>query len=129
MKNSTVKNVIINFKNKKMGVYANTNFTIECKSEEIAKEVIKVLEDKTKKSDKWGNTFGTQLELDHYMVQGFEESDRYQNLSYRCQEIWNAIKDIKGVKSLYAPFMMEGDGEFFENEELMNPVRSGRKQR
>lgn len=100
-----------------MAVYAQTEFTIECESEKIAKEVIKVLEDKTKKSDEWGNTFGTQLELDHYMVQGFEESNRYQNLSYRCQEIWNAIKDIKGVKSLYAPFMIEGDGEFFENEE------------
>lgn len=104
-----------------MGVYASTHFEIQCETKESAKEVMKTLKAKTKKSDENSNTFGRELELgsvgDQHTVFGFEDSGRYQNLDWRCEEIWEAIKNIKGVLEFNAPTMIEGDGFYQSNEE------------
>ena len=96
-----------------MGVYAQTDFTITCEDKDVAEKVLNTL--KMLKEDKNGNTFGKKLQrIDEY-VYGFEESSRVQNLEYRCEEIWRTIKSIKGVKELNCPFLVEGDGIFFES--------------
>jgi len=96
-----------------MGVYAETNFTIECESENVAKNVLKVLQKKTKDSDENENTFGTNLSIDNNIVYGYEDSARIQNLEYRCKEIWEAIKNIEGVVYFNAPFMIEDEGLYY----------------
>jgi hypothetical protein len=103
-----------------MGVYAETNFTIECETKKAAKEVIKILKKATKKANKENdlNTYGKELELsnDGITVYGFEDSNRYQNLEWRCEQIWEMIKDIPGVYRFDAPFLSEAEGMSFENE-------------
>lgn len=100
-----------------MGVYAQTNFTIVCKNNKVAKEVLKKLKALNKKGDKEGNTFGIDLEAEKSQVFGYESSGRYQNLEYRCEIIWETIKDIKGVLQFHAPFLSEADGYYQTNEE------------
>lgn len=97
-----------------MGIYAQTNFEITCDTPKVAKQVLKTL--KELKEDENGNTFGRELEADGDMVYGFEDSPRIQNLEYRLTEIWQKIKDIKGVKDFFAPLMSEGDTISFTNE-------------
>lgn len=97
-----------------MGVYAQTNFTIECKDETSAKEALKVL--KTLETDEHGNTFGNNLKRYENVIEGFEDSGRVQNLDFRCETIWNAIKNIKGVLEMSCPYMSEADGVFYSNE-------------
>lgn len=99
-----------------MGVYAETNFEIECENKKVASEVLKVLEAKTNKSDENGNSFGQDLSIDGNVVLGFEDSGRVQNLLWRCEQIWEAIKDIKGVISFSASVMEESDSIYYENE-------------
>lgn len=99
-----------------MGVYAETDFTIICKNKIVAEKVLKTLKALTKKGDEHGNTFGTHLKRYDNQVEGFESSGRYQNLEYRCEAMWEAVKDIKGVEEASFPFMSEADGQFFTNE-------------
>jgi len=98
-----------------MGVYAQTNYTIECKNEKSAKEVLKKL--KSIKPDEHGNTVGTDLECCGNEVSAFLDSGRIQNLEYQCEKTWEAVKDIKGVLSANFPFLSEADGSYFENTE------------
>jgi hypothetical protein len=100
-----------------MGVYAQTDFSIECKNNKVAKQVVKMLKNKNKEIDENGNTYGQKIKLRGKMVYGFEESPRVQNLEYRCKEIWNTIKDIVGVVEIYAPFLVEEEG-FSETNEI-----------
>lgn len=100
-----------------MGVYARTNFEVTCDTHDTAKKVLKVLEERTKEGDANGNTFGRDLQIEDNQVFGEEDSPRVQNLEYRTQEMWEAIKDIKGVQELNAPFLLEGDGMYFSNED------------
>ena len=99
-----------------MGVYAQTNFEIECKNNKSAKAVLKKLKEMNKKGDEYGNSFGMDLEVDFSSVLGFESSGRIQNLEFRCEKIWEAIKDIDGVLEFRAPFMSEADGAYYTNE-------------
>jgi hypothetical protein len=97
-----------------MGVYAETHFEINCKSAKTAKKVLETL--KNKETDENGNTFGSNLEIVGKSVCGYEDSGRIQNLEYRCEQIWEAIKDIEGVIDMEAPFLEEADGMHFEVE-------------
>ncbi len=99
-----------------MGIYAETSFTVICENKTVAKKVLKVLEALTKKSDTNGNTFGLNMKVYDNQVEGTESSQRYQNLEFRCEGMWLAIKDIKGVLEFDCPFMVEGDGQYFTNE-------------
>jgi len=100
-----------------MGIFAQTDFTVICENKTVAKKVLKILEDLTTKSDTNGNTFGLSMKVYDNQVEGTESSQRYQNLEYRCEKMWEAVKDIKGVIELSCPFMVEGDGQYFSNEE------------
>lgn len=97
-----------------MGIYAQTNFAINCKDNKTAKEVKKVI--KALKEDEHGNTYGQDIEIYGTQVEGFMSSGRYQNLEYRCEKIWEAVKDIKGVEDANFPFLSEAEGCFFSND-------------
>lgn len=97
-----------------MGMYAQTNFCVECEDNETAKVV--ALKLKSLGTDENGNTFGQDVKVYDTEVGGFECSGRYQNLSYRCEKMWDAIKEIKGVVSMNCPFLSEADGEFYDQE-------------
>ena len=97
-----------------MGIYAQTHFEIECQNAKTAKAVLKKL--KSLKMDKNGNTFGTELTQNNEYVSGFENSGRIQNLEYRLDKIWEAIKKIKGIVRISAPFLSEADGFYQEIE-------------
>jgi hypothetical protein len=99
-----------------MGVYAETYFTVVCKDNKVAKEVAKILKAKSKKSDEHGNSFGHNIKVYDNQVEGEESSGRYQNLEWRVEEMWEAIKGIKGVEEMNAPFLSEADGKYFEQE-------------
>ena len=99
-----------------MGVYAQTSFEITCKTNKVAKEVAEKLKALTKKSDENHNTFGREIEVDGDMVYGTEDSGRIQNLEFRCEVMWNTIKDIKGVLEFNCPFLSEADGYYQSND-------------
>ena len=100
-----------------MGVYAETSgATIACKNKKVALKVAKVLKAKSKKGDEDGNQFAYDIEVDKDIIYFRATSGRVQNLEWQMAEIWKAIKNIKGVKELNAPFLMEGDGVFFSVE-------------
>ena len=44
-------------------------------------------------------------------------SGRIQNLEYRCEKIWDAIKDIDGVMEINCPFLSEADGYYQLNND------------
>jgi hypothetical protein len=98
-----------------MGVYAQTSFEITCKTKKDAQAVAKKLKELTKKSDQNSNSFGRDIEVDGNMVYGNEDSGRIQNLEWRCEVMWNAIKDL-GVVDFNCPFMSEADGYYQSNE-------------
>ncbi len=100
-----------------MGVYAETYFTVICKNKKVATQVAKVLNALTKKGDQNGNTFGREIKVYDNQVEGKNESGRVQNLEYRCEVMWEAIKGIEGVETFDAPFMVEGDGYYQSKEE------------
>ena len=100
-----------------MGVYAETTAEITCDSNKVAKQVAKVLKAQTKKSDEHGNDFAQEIEVGGEQVFFKANSGRIQNLEYRCEEIWKAIKNIKGVIEMNCPFMAESDGSYFSQEE------------
>lgn len=102
-----------------MGVYAQTHFWIEVKNRKVAKECKKILQKLTKDDKgKDDNTFGEELEVYNNQLCGFMSSGRIQNLEYRCEKIWEAIKDIDGVQALNCPFLSEADG-FYEEKETV----------
>lgn len=91
-----------------MGIYAQTSFTIKCKTNKGAKKIKKLIESLEK--DEHGNTFGRDLSLYENEITGFEDSERIQNLEYRMNMLWEKIKDEEEVVEFYAPFMSESDG-------------------
>jgi hypothetical protein len=96
-----------------MGVYAQTEYQIVCKSNKVAKEVLKAV--KEMKEDEMGNEYPTPKIYDN-QVEGFLCSGRIQNLEYRCEQVWDKVKGIKGVEELNCPFLSEADGMYFTNE-------------
>jgi hypothetical protein len=98
-----------------MGVYAQTNYYVICKNKKIAKQVAKTI--KAMKEDEHGNTYNEHpIEVYDTQVESFLSSVRYQNLEYKCEQIWNAIKGIKGVEEANFPFLSEADGQYFSND-------------
>jgi hypothetical protein len=97
-----------------MGVYAQTEFYVMCESQKIAQKVFDKL--LAMKQDKHGNDYAEKLEVVGKQVEGFLDSGRIQNLEYKCEQMWNEIKKIKGVKEMNCPFMSEADGMYFTNE-------------
>lgn len=101
-----------------MGVYAETSGAeIICKDKKTALIVEKILKKQNKKSDDNGNDFARNVEADREFVYFDASSGRVQNLEWQLQQIWEAIKDIKGVIELTSSFLVEGDGMSFSNEE------------
>jgi len=100
-----------------MGIYAETRITIECKDEKSAIEVKNKIENlrETKEGD--ANYDFDDLEINDNGVSLFKTSGRIQNLEYQCEVLWAEIRGIKGVINLEAPFMVEGNGKSFSNEE------------
>lgn len=110
-----------------MGIYAETSGTIFCNNKAAAEEAVKRLNQKNERSDD-GNSYGTDLRIEKMNVKTdgnkinsviyfFESSNRIQNLEYRCEEIWQEIKDIDGVISMDCPFLAEADGMHFDKDE------------
>jgi hypothetical protein len=99
-----------------MGVYAQTHFSIECENKKASREVIKAL--KEMKDDEHGNTFAEDVSGDDSGVSGFMSSGRYQNLEYRCEKVWEAVRVIDGVIQAGFPFLSEADGMYFEKTEI-----------
>lgn len=108
-----------------MGVYAQTSYTIECENKETAEKVKAIIE-KMNKDDITDNNFGTDLFVGDIGVDGIMSSGRIQNLEWRCEQIWNAVKDIDGVIEMNCPFLSETDGMYFsrENEEEFSDIKT-----
>lgn len=95
-----------------MGVYAQTNITIECKDAKTAKKLEQFLQ--TLKQDENSNEFMQDIERDKNYITGFNSSGRIQNLEWQCEQLWEKIKAMDGVIKLDCPFMSEADGCYFE---------------
>jgi hypothetical protein len=96
-----------------MGIFAQTNGEIVCKTKaktKIVFDTLKALEKKSIKDHDLNFNFGS-LELDEkYKTVYFDlSSGRIQNLEWQCEQIWEAIKDL-GATELNCPFMSEADG-------------------
>lgn len=100
-----------------MGYYAKTDYEITCASANSAKKVAMAIRKMKKKSDKWGNFQSLTVKQEGESVFGFCDSNRDVNLTYQCNKIWDEIKDLSGVIRANFPFLVEADGEWFENEE------------
>ena len=101
---------------KTMGVYAETNFEITCKNITSAKKVKQELVKMQKESDENGNFNFYELKQSDNLVYGQHSSNRVQNLDWQCGEIWERIKNIKGIIEANFPFLTEADGRCFNNE-------------
>jgi len=106
-----------------MGQFAQTDFEITCDNEATAQKVVDTLLKMRKESDEHGN-FDFQIDSTDQKnkqvgetVWGQHSSGRVQNLEYQCEEVWDKIKKIKGVIEANFPFMIEGDGCCFSNDE------------
>ncbi len=97
-----------------MGIYAQTDYTIECENKETAEKVKTIIE-KMNKKDVYENDFGEPFVVED-VVDGFMSSGRIQNLEWRCEQIWKAIKDLDGVIEMSCPFLSETDGVYFSKE-------------
>ena len=97
-----------------MGIYAQTNYEINTKDLAIAKKVEAIIV-ALSKNDKDGNTYGDNVTVGKDGVSAFMDSGRIQNLEYKCGQIWEAIKNIKGVLEFSCPFMSEADGYYQSN--------------
>lgn len=97
-----------------MGRFAQTDATIYCDNPKVAKQVRQVIRAKEKTGD-FNDDFD-EIILADTEVFITKHSCRDVNLRYQCQQLWKYIKDIKGVKSMDCPFMVEDDGEYFTNE-------------
>ena len=109
-----------------MGVYAESDIQITCKTKKITDKVFDIIKKKVAEFDKAGQIDGTgvfivyDLDKIEYSIYGKMSSGRVQNLEYQCGVLWDLIKDIKGVEELNCPFLMEADGEYFSNEDNYN---------
>ena len=100
-----------------MGVYAETSgATISCKDSKSAEAVYKALKKQASKSDEHGNDYAQDLEQDGSIVYFRASSGRIQNLEWQMGEVWEAVKGIAGVENMSAPFLVEGEGAYYENE-------------
>lgn len=100
-----------------MGVYAETSgATITCKNKKVAEEVSKLMKAQADKSDENHNEFAEEVEQEGKLVSFRATSGRVQNLEWQMEQVWELIKNIKGVVELSAPFLMEEDGVYFENK-------------
>jgi len=99
-----------------MGVYAETSFEITCDSTPTAEKVIKELKKMKKESDENLNFNFNGLSRNVNTVFGEHSSNRIQNLEWQCEQIWERVKDIKGVLEANFPFMVEDNGCLFSND-------------
>lgn len=101
-----------------MGVYTQTSYNIVTKTKKSALLVKKAIKE-LQKNDENGNDYGYKtLNISKGEVAGFMSSGRYQNLEYKCEQLWNTISAIEGVEYLNAPFLVEdGDNFYRTNEE------------
>jgi len=99
-----------------MGVYAQTDITIECQDKKIAKEVVKKIKKESKKNENDLNWEYDNLDADEKYVYLSKSSGRIQNLEYQCEQLWKAIKNINGVIEMNCPFLAEANGKYFNNE-------------
>jgi hypothetical protein len=101
-----------------MGVYAETSGAhILCDKKTTANKVMKVLREQSKKSDDNGNNFATNI---HGNGTGFffqVSSNRVQNLEWQCEQIWDAVENIKGVEAMNVPILVESEGYYFSNKQ------------
>ena len=100
-----------------MGVYAQTNYEINCDTKETAKKVVLAIK-KLEEDDAIinGNIYTSQLEIDGTSVIGFLDSGRIQNLEYKANTIISPIEQIKGVETANFPFLSEADGVYWNKE-------------
>jgi len=99
-----------------MGVFAQTDITIECRNKLSAKAVAQVIRKLQKDNNKNGEDFNydfSRLKVSDNFVDLYKSSGRIQNLEYQCEILWEAIKGIKGVIEMNCPFMTESDGIYF----------------
>ena len=100
-----------------MGVYAETSgATITCRNSKSAERVYKALAAQAKKSDEYQNPFAQEIEQDGSTIYFSASSGRIQNLEWQMAEVWRAVKHIAGVQAMSAPFLVEGEGAYYENE-------------
>ncbi len=99
-----------------MGVYAETNFEITCKNIASAKKVKQELTKMKKESDENSNFIFHEISQSGDIVFGKHDSGRIQNLEWQCEQMWERIKDIKGVLEANFPFLVEDNGCWFSNE-------------
>lgn len=100
-----------------MGIYAETSgASVTCKNAKVAGLVYKKLKEQAKKSDEYSNDFAKELEQDGSVVYFKADSGRIQNLEWQIDAIWELVKDIKGVKELQAPFLVEDNGVYYSND-------------
>ena len=102
-----------------MGVYAQTDFTIETDSEATTKKVAQAIKElgKGKEGIAVGNFFVNNEDSTGTYYEGSMSSNRYQNLEWQIEEIWKAVKGIRGVKRIEAPFMVESEEGFYAEVE------------
>ena len=100
-----------------MGVFAETNFEITCKNKTSALKVKQELKEMMKVSDENRNFKFEMIEKHSNTIYGKLSSGRIQNLEWQCEQIWERIAKIKGIKEANFPFMVEDNGCFFTNEE------------
>jgi len=98
-----------------MGIFAETTIEITCDTVFTARKVAKAIKGKHKEDVKDYNYVFSDLVINGNEVCLDKDSGRIQNLEYQCNVLWDLIKDIKGVKEMNCPFMVEGDGLYFEN--------------
>lgn len=102
-----------------MGIYAQTDITIECKNNKAAKAVAKAIR-QLKNDNSKGGDYDFNYDYENLCVSGnyvnlFKSSGRIQNLEYQCEQLWEAIKGIKDIE-MHCPFLVEEDGKYFKNE-------------
>ena len=107
-----------------MGVYAETSIEVICENAESARKVKRAIvkakeESKEKDEYNYGYSELSLVEGDSSVYLD-KSSERVQNLSYQCEQLWELVKGIEGVDEMTCPFMVESDGEYFSNEDEDN---------
>jgi hypothetical protein len=98
-----------------MGVYGQTNYEIICDNPDVAQAVAEQI--KEIPDDNQGNSWKDSItNIDGERIEGYMDSGRIPNLEYKCQELWNRIKERQGVIEANFPFLIESDGLWFSND-------------
>lgn len=99
-----------------MGMYAESNWTIECENEQIAEAALQKIN--AMKTDENGNDFASKkAKRFGANIEGHTSSGKFANCRWQCQKIWDEIKNIPGVLTGNFPYMVEsGEDDYFENE-------------